>query len=74
MSRKYFRLVNTFFVVVPMTLIMAFVGTVRNYGFNEGWLNYLFRTWAVMAPVAYIAAFLIIPQALKLTNKLIKDK
>jgi Protein of unknown function (DUF2798). len=74
MSRKYFRLVNTFFVVVPMTLIMAFVGMARNYGFKEGWLIYMLRTWMVMAPVAYVAAFLIIPQAVKLTNKLVKDK
>lgn len=33
MDKKYYKYVNTLLVVVPMTLIMAFVGLIRNYGF-----------------------------------------
>ncbi|MDO1445537.1 DUF2798 domain-containing protein [Rhodocytophaga aerolata] len=69
MRRKYFKYINTLFVVVPMTLIMAFVGVLRNYGFEEGWFDKFVNAWAVMMPVAYVAAFIIIPKARKLAEK-----
>lgn len=68
-SKKYFKYINTLFVVVPMTLIMAFVGLMRNYGFGEEWVSKFFKAWIVMVPVAYVAAFIIIPQARKLAEK-----
>ncbi len=73
MKKKYFKYINTLFVVIPMTLIMAFVGLMRNYGFGPDWLAKFFKAWSVMVPVAYAAAFLIIPQARKMTEKLMKD-
>ncbi|WP_262496773.1 hypothetical protein [Pedobacter jeongneungensis] len=39
MKKEYFRYINTLFVVIPMTLIMAFVGLMRNYGFGEDWIS-----------------------------------
>ncbi len=69
MKKKHYKYVNTLFVVVPMTLIMAFVGLVRNYGFGEDWLLKFFNAWSVMVPVAYFAAFIIIPNARKLAEK-----
>ncbi|WP_128548137.1 DUF2798 domain-containing protein [Larkinella soli] len=69
MSRKFFKYVNTLFVVVPMTLIMAFVGTLRNHGFNPGWFIKFINAWVVMLPVAYFAAFIIIPAARRLAEK-----
>jgi hypothetical protein len=74
MKKKYFKYIYTLFVVVPMTLIMAFVGLMRNYGLGEGWFLKFLNAWTVMLPVAYIAAFLIIPQARKLAEKVISDK
>lgn len=68
MKRKYYKFVNTLFVVVPMTLIMAFVALMRNYGFAPGWFQTFLRAWSVMLPVAYLAAFLIIPRAKRLTD------
>lgn len=53
-----------------MTLIMAFVGLIRNYGFGEDWFFKFLKAWSIMLPVAYIAAFLIIPNARKLSEKL----
>lgn len=70
MNRKYFKYVSTFFVVVPMTLIMAFVGLARNYGFGTDWFVKFLNAWVAMLPIAYGAAFLIIPRAIKLTEKL----
>ncbi|MES2131006.1 MAG: DUF2798 domain-containing protein [Bacteroidota bacterium] len=70
MNKKYFKYINTLFVVLPMTLIMAFVGLMRNYGFGEDWVYKFFKAWTVMAPVAYVAAFIIIPNARKLAEKI----
>lgn len=69
MKKKHFKYINTLFVVVPMTLIMAFVGLMRNYGFGEDWFLKFLGAWSVMLPVAYAAAFLIIPNARKLAEK-----
>jgi len=69
MKKKYFKYVNTLFVVLPMTFIMAFVGLIRNYGFGEDWFLKFLNAWSVMLPVAYLAAFIIIPKARKLAEK-----
>lgn len=70
MKKKHFKYVNTLFVVIPMTLIMAFVGLMRNYGFGDGWFIKFLKAWSVMLPVAYAAAFIIIPNARKIAEKL----
>lgn len=69
MNNKYLKYLNTLFVVLPMTLIMAFVAIALNYGFNDGWSYRLFNSWVLMAPVAYVTAFFIIPLAGTLTQK-----
>lgn len=73
MDKKYFKYINTLFVVIPMTLIMAFVGLMRNYGFGEDWFFKFLQAWSVMLPVAYIAAFIIIPNARKLAEKVTSE-
>jgi hypothetical protein len=70
MKKKYYKYINTLFVVTPMMPIMAFVGLMRNYGFGEDWFLKFLKAWSVMLPVAYIAAFIIIPFACKLTEKI----
>lgn len=69
MNKKYLKHINTLFVVIPMTFIMAFVAIARNHGLIEGWSFKLFNSWIVMAPVAYVTAFFIIPLARKLTER-----
>ncbi|OIN55682.1 DUF2798 domain-containing protein [Arsenicibacter rosenii] len=69
MKKKYFKYINTLFVVIPMTLIMAFVGLMRNYGFGPDWFLKFLKAWSVMLPVAYAAAFIIIPNARKLAER-----
>ncbi|TXK36944.1 DUF2798 domain-containing protein [Pontibacter qinzhouensis] len=69
MNKKYLRHIQTLFVVLPMTLIMAFVGIARNYGFVEDWGYKLIHSWTAMVPVAYITAFFIIPFAKKLAER-----
>lgn len=70
MKKKHFKYINTLLVVVPMTLIMAFVGLMRNYGFGEDWFLKFLKAWSIMLPVAYAAAFMIIPNARKLAEKI----
>ena len=70
MNKKYFKYINTLLVVIPMTLIMAFVGLMRNYGFGEDWFLKFLKAWSVMLPVAYLSAFIIIPRARKLAEKI----
>lgn len=72
MNRKYFKYVNTLFVVLPMTLIMAFVALLRNYGLKEDWPYKFLHAWIVMFPTAYVLAFIIIPIAGRLTEKVMK--
>lgn len=74
MKKKHFKYVNTLFVVIPMTLIMAFVGLIRNYGFGPDWFFKFLKAWTVMLPVAYAAAFLIIPNARKLSERVTNDR
>lgn len=74
MKQKHFKYINTLFVVTPMTLIMAFVGLMRNYGFGEDWVFKFLQAWTTMLPVAYLAAFLIIPNARKLAEKTVTKK
>lgn len=69
MKKKYFKYINTLFVVIPMTLIMAFVGLMRNYGFGQDWFVKFLKAWSIMLPVAYLAAFVIIPNARKLAER-----
>ena len=74
MKTKYFKYINTLFVVVPMTLIMAFVGVLRNYGMGDQFIYNFFKAWTVMLPVAYLAAFLIIPRARKLAEMVMEKE
>jgi len=68
-NKRYLMHIQTLFVVLPMTLIMAFVSIARNHGFDEGWGSKLLHSWTAMAPVAYITAFFIIPFTKKLAER-----
>lgn len=70
MKKVYFKYLNTLLVVIPMTLIMAFVGLMRNYGFGEDWFLKFLKAWSVMVPVSYLSAFIIIPNARRLAEKI----
>ncbi len=73
MKKAYFKYINTLFVVIPMTLIMAFVGLIRNYGFGDDWFLKFLKAWSVMLPVAYLSAFIIIPRARKMAEKVTQE-
>lgn len=65
---KYFKFINTFFVVAPMTFIMAIIAIYKNHGFEDEWVKLFFSSWLTMLPAAYLTAFVIIPWARKCTQ------
>lgn len=69
MNKKYLKHINTLFVVIPMSLIMAFMSHTNNHGLKEGCHMHLFSAWFFMLPVAYVSAFLIIQPARRLAEK-----
>ncbi|WP_010251256.1 DUF2798 domain-containing protein [Myroides injenensis] len=72
MNKKYYKYLNTLFVVIPMTMIMATIGVSRTHEFDSEWIFKFFKAWSAMLPVAYVSAFLIIPNARKLAEKITK--
>jgi hypothetical protein len=70
MSRTLYRFLLTFFVVLPMTFLMSVVGALRTFGWREGFAEAWLNGWLAMLPVAYAAAFVIIPAARKLADRL----
>lgn len=69
-KNKFRKYIHTAFIIVPMTLLMTLTGVIWNYGFHDGWIIQLMKTWMIMFPVAYCAALIIFPVANKLTRKL----
>ena len=69
-NRKYRKYINTIFILGPMTLIMAFVGVVRNFGLHEGSFVKIISNWLTMFPIAFVCGLIIIPAGNKLTNKI----
>lgn len=71
MFAKY---VNTLFVVIAMTLVMAICTLILNNGYEkEAWIITFFKSWFIMLPIAYIFALIIIPLANKLTHYIFRD-
>ncbi|WP_219226260.1 DUF2798 domain-containing protein [Pedobacter antarcticus] len=73
MNIHYHKYINTFFVVVPMTLIMAVGSSILNKSYlKESWIIPLLKSWLILLPFAYIFALLIIPLAKRLTSWIFK--
>ena len=74
MKINYFKYINTFFVVAPMTLLMTVIAMILNNGYiHEDWVKQFFSSWLIMFPIAYVAALIIIPFARKVTNRLFQQ-
>jgi hypothetical protein len=70
MDIRFRKYINTAFILGPMTLIMAFIGVMRNFGFHEGFVTKIISTWLTMFPIAFVCGLLIIPIANRMTNKI----
>jgi len=70
LNARFRKFVSTALIIGPMTMLMAFVGVMRNYGMNPGWTLKCVITWLTMFPIAYVAALFIIPVANKILSKI----
>ena len=70
MDIKFRKYINTAFILGPMTLMMACVGVMRNFGLHGGCAVKIIGTWLTMFPVAFLCGLIIIPTANRLTNKI----
>jgi hypothetical protein len=70
MNIKFKKYITTAFIMAPMTMIMGFVGVMRNYGLQDGWILKFFKTWMTMFPIAYVCALFVIPIANKIVGQI----
>lgn len=72
---KYFKYINTLFVVTPMTFFMALIAMVTNSEqLSADSMLIFFKSWLAMLPIAYALAFVILPLARKASEKLLHKK
>jgi hypothetical protein len=67
---KYKRFIASALILAPMTLIMALIGVLRNYGLKDGWTLKWIKTWITMFPIAFVAGLVVIPFANRLLQKI----
>ena len=75
-SRKEhrYKIVSTFFVVLPTTFIMSALSGFMKEEADENWIGVLFKSWLISLPVVYACVLLLLPLANKLTSKILYKK
>lgn len=68
MKKKHIKFLSALFMVLPMSVVMAFVGVLRIYGFSSQWYLNFIKSWSIMFPVAYCSAIVFAPIAQKITK------
>lgn len=72
-DRRY-RIISTFFVVLPTTFIMSLLSSVTNESLTENWIGELFKSWFFSLPIVYACVLLLLSPANKITNKILDRK
>ena len=67
---RYKKFIQAALVIGPMTMLMALVGVLRNYGWHNGWFVKVALTWITMFPIAYCFSLIVIPVANKVISKI----
>ncbi|MBE8721134.1 DUF2798 domain-containing protein [Sphingobacterium pedocola] len=70
--QKYFRFINTFFVVLPTTFVISIVTHLMKGTFIENRIDLFFKSWLLLLPIAYLCVLLLLPLADKITNRILK--
>ncbi len=68
---RFYRLINTFFVVLPTTLVMSVFSKFSQRDTLENWIGEIFKSWFSSLPIVYICVLLLLPLANKITNKIL---
>jgi len=72
-DRRY-KIISTFFVVLPTTFIMSLVSTFTKGLSSENWTGELFKSWFISIPIVYACVLLLLPLANKMTSKMLDEK
>lgn len=70
-ENKYYRMISTFFVVLPTTFVMSVLSSVTTEVLSENWIAELFRSWFYSLPIVYACVLLLLPFANKITSKIL---
>lgn len=72
-DRRY-RIISTFFVVLPTTFVMSVLSSITDEGLAENWIGELFKSWFFSLPIVYACVLLLLPLANKITSKILDRK
>lgn len=72
-DRRY-RIISTFFVVLPTTFVMSILSSVNTEVLAENWMGELFKSWFFSLPIVYACVLLLLPVANKITSKILNRK
>lgn len=72
-DRRY-RIISTFFVVLPTTFVMTVLSRVTNGVLSENWIGDLFKSWYFSLSIVYACVLLLLPLANKITSKILDRK
>lgn len=71
MNSGLYRYLMTFFVVTPMTFLLAVCNCLLSSSFYQNdWVKILITSWLTVLPIAYLFALAIIPLAKKITDRI----
>lgn len=75
-SKKHrrYRIISTFFVVLPTTFVMSVLSSVTSEVLDENWIGKLFKSWFFSLPIVYACVLLLLPLANKITSKILDRK
>ncbi|NGM65085.1 DUF2798 domain-containing protein [Sphingobacterium sp. SGR-19] len=72
-DRRY-RIISTFFVVLPTTFVMSVLSSITDGVLAENWIGELFKSWFFSLPIVYACVLLLLPVANKITSKIFNRK
>ncbi|WP_410500281.1 DUF2798 domain-containing protein [Chryseobacterium sp. JV274] len=72
-DRRY-RIISTFFVVLPTTFVMSVLPSFTAEILSENWIGDLFKSWFFSLPIVYTCVLLLLPFANKITSKILDRK
>lgn len=69
-AKKYSQVFFVFLVTLAMSFLMSLALTAINMGFPSDFVFQWLRAWGLSFPIAFIAAFLILPPIRRLVERL----
>jgi hypothetical protein len=61
--KKFYKYINTFFVVLLLTFFKMLIADVVGSDFSEGWLVSFLTSWIAALPLSYMIALIAVPIA-----------